>query len=69
MSENTAKKLRLSKGFTQTQIAIAAGITPSKLGHIERGLKCNQPTAKKLAAALNEKPETVFPNFSQLRGW
>jgi DNA-binding XRE family transcriptional regulator len=69
MCDNTARQLRVCKGLTQTHVAIEAGISPSKLGHIERGLKCNQPTARKIAAALNEKPESIFPDFSNLRSW
>ncbi len=68
---NILKQIRLKRGLTQEQLA---QLVPLKAGgchisRIERGIPPNRATAERIAAALNEKPETVFPNFSKLRGW
>lgn len=68
MQENL-KGARIKKGVTQERGARLAGIPVSLWSRIENGTRCNQSTARKIAAALNEKPETVFPNYSKLRSW
>lgn len=67
--DNNVRKIRLTAGISQTRLSLVTGIPISRVSMVERGSKCNQATAAKIAAALNEKPETVFPNFSELRGW
>ncbi|MDT9267281.1 MAG: helix-turn-helix transcriptional regulator [Limnospira sp. PMC 737.11] len=66
---NTIVELRKAQELTQYQLAVKAGIHPSGLARIENGGKCNQATAARIATALGEKPEVVFPTFKELRGW
>lgn len=47
------KKLRSAKGLSQEALALAAGINPAYLGHVERCLKCPTiDTLNKIAAAF-----------------
>lgn len=64
------KSIRSERNIRQVELAALSGISPTKIGHIERGVtRCNQATAAKIAAALGVKPEKAFPNFESLRRW
>ena len=67
--QSKLKEARTSQGLTQENVSRKADIPVSLLSRIENGARCNQPTARKIADALNENPESVFPNFSSLRSY
>ena len=57
------RQLRLSRGWTQEQLAEAADLNPQYIGFIERGLK--SPSVKnisKLYKALACTPSKLFKN-------
>lgn len=64
---NLVKSTRLERGLTMTALAIAAGIPMASLSRIERGARCSQSTAIKLAEALGVPVREVFPDFGMLR--
>ena len=44
ITKKTAERIRYFRrllGFSQEQLAFAAGMNPAFLGHIEQGLKCH----------------------------
>ena len=56
------KELRFFKGLSQWQIRMVTGISQAKLSLIERGyIVPQEEEKKKIAAALNVRPEEVFP--------
>jgi DNA-binding XRE family transcriptional regulator len=66
----TLKEYRQKANLTQEALAVKAAIGPAHYARIERcGGTCNKATAAKIASALNEKLEAVFPNFSKMREW
>jgi len=69
MSNNHVKKLRVERGLSQIKLAIESGQTSGKISQIERGMRCNQKTARKIATALGVEPTEVFLHFDQLRRW
>jgi len=67
---NLVKFIREKQGLKQIDLAGRSGITPTKIGQIERGLvRCNRQSACKIALALGKDPSEVFPNFKDLRRW
>ena len=51
---NRIRYLRAMKELSQEKLALEAGLNPTFLGHIERGLKCPTiDTLSKIATALN----------------
>lgn len=66
---NRIKQRRAKTGLTQTALAIKAGIQPSLLNRIERGVRPNQVTARKLAHVLDCDPTELFADFEQLRSY
>ena len=61
------RKLRQKTGKSLNAFAIEVGIEPATLSLIERGKRPCRRTADKLAAALNAKPEKLFPGYDTLR--
>jgi transcriptional regulator with XRE-family HTH domain len=58
------RKLRLSKGWTQEQLAERAGLHPTYVGGVERGERnVGFDNLLKLARALNEHPSALFAEF------
>ncbi|MFC2076706.1 helix-turn-helix domain-containing protein [candidate division KSB1 bacterium] len=54
------KQVRFLRGFTQWDLALLTGISPSKISLIERGyITANDDDQKKLADALGVKPEVL----------
>jgi len=67
---NLVKSIREKKGLKQIELAALCGVTPTKIGQIEKGFtSCNQATASKIAKALGKEPSDVFPQFYKMRGW
>ena len=55
------RALRSKRGLSQEQLALKAGLTPSFIGQIERGLKSPTVTSiEKIVNALDVKFEDVF---------
>ena len=56
ITKKTAERIRYFRrllGFSQEQLAFAAGMNPAFLGHIEQGLKCpTVDTLQKISSAL-----------------
>lgn len=60
------RAFRKLKGMTQHQLAYAIGISPSRLGAIERGTKTpNYNLINQISAALNIEPKEL--SISNLR--
>ncbi len=66
---NHIKQHRAKAHLTQSALAIKAGIHPGMLNRIERGVRPNQGTARKLARILECKPTDLFADFDQLRSY
>lgn len=57
------RRLRLSKGLTQRELARVAGISPSSLGCLESGFyRLNLDTLHKILAALNVEITDIWPS-------
>jgi transcriptional regulator with XRE-family HTH domain len=57
------RRLRLAKGFTQRELALAAGISPSSLGCLETGFyRLNLDTLHRLVLALDAEITDVWPS-------
>lgn len=67
--KNKVLQFRTALNLTQEEAARRCGIPTITLGTIERGRPTSQPTARVIAAALQQKPEVVFPDFKNLRRW
>jgi transcriptional regulator with XRE-family HTH domain len=61
------KTARENAGLSQTELALKAGLNPSLVNRIERGVRPNRRTAERLAKALGVDIEVVFPNAAKLR--
>ncbi len=64
---NNIRNCRERAGMSQTDLAIAAGIHPSTLNRVERGVNPNMQTAKRIAVALDCQIAKLFPKAEQLR--
>jgi len=51
----------------QLSLAVQSGLHPAGLSKIERGVRCTQHTAQRIAAALNADVKEVFPDFDTYR--
>ena len=60
---------RLERGMSLTALAIAAQVQVSSLSRIERGQRCNQITAVRLAVALGVPVRDVFVDYDRLRNF
>ena len=58
---------RVARGLSLTALAIEADVPVSTLSRIERGARCNQTTASRLAKALGLPPREVFVGYDSLR--
>ena len=67
--ENKLKSLRTEQGKTQMDVAMSCRVHPARYSAIERGKPCVKSTARRIASALDVKPEEAFPKYSNLRGW
>ena len=63
---NNVKSVRLEKGVRQNALAVAAGLSVPLLSNIEKGIRCRQDTARKIAVALEAPVELLFPDFATL---
>jgi transcriptional regulator with XRE-family HTH domain len=54
------KKKRQLLGFSQIEVAVLTGLSPSTVNRLERGVKPNQSTAEKIAAVLNCRVDEIF---------
>lgn len=66
---NRIQEYRAKAHLSQFALAIKAGIHPSMMNRIERGVRPNQITARKLAFCLECKPADLFEGFDQLRSY
>ncbi len=66
---NHLRENRKKIGVTLTEIALRAELTPTQVSIIERGCRCSQPTARRLADAMGEPVERLFPDYEKLRSW
>ncbi|HLW78379.1 MAG TPA: helix-turn-helix transcriptional regulator [Terriglobia bacterium] len=58
------RRLRLSKGLTQRELARVAGISPSSLGCLESGFyRLNVDTLHKILVALNVDVTDIWPSL------
>lgn len=62
------RQLRQKTGKSLNRFAIEIGIEPCTLSLIERGKRPCKRTADHLAAALNIKPDMLFPGYKTFRG-
>lgn len=62
----TVRKLRLAKGWTQEQLADAAGLHPTYIGGIERGERnVGFDNLLKIARALREHPSVLLSGLGK----
>ncbi len=61
------RKARIKAGITQGELATKAGVQSCRLCVWERGERCNQITAQRLAGALGVPVRDIFPDFNELR--
>ena len=54
---------RKSKGMTQLDLALRAGIRREQISLLEHGLKPSRATAKKVARALGLAPDSIWPDY------
>ena len=66
---NNLRQIRQGLDMRQVTLAMMAGIEPSLVCLIEKGKRCSQPTADKIAEALGEDVAAVFPSYDTLRDW
>lgn len=60
------RRLRLARGWTQRELALAAGISPSSLGCLETGFyRLNLDTLYRLVLALDADITEVWPSAKQ----
>ena len=64
---NKLQARRNEVGLTQGALAIEAGLPPELICRYERGLRSNQPNARRLARALQSDVTVLFPDFETLR--
>ena len=64
---NKLKERRTEVGLTQGALAIEAGLPPELVCRYERGLRSNQPNARRLAKALQSDVTALFPDYETLR--
>jgi transcriptional regulator with XRE-family HTH domain len=61
------RELRQKTGESMSAVALRAGVEPALLSLVERGKRPCRRTAERIAAALNVKPERVWPDFKTFR--
>ena len=67
---NKLKVERNRAGISQIDLAIKAGISPTRVCGFEKGVRPNQANARKLALALGcDDPKEIWPEFDGLRGY
>jgi transcriptional regulator with XRE-family HTH domain len=67
MTPNRIRQLTPRRGDL-SRLAVRSGVNVSMLSGYARGTRTPaQDTATRIAAALGEPPETVFPTFATLR--
>jgi transcriptional regulator with XRE-family HTH domain len=60
------RDLRLTKGWTQEELAAHTGLHPTYIGGVERGERnLGFDNILKLARALDERPSELFADFSK----
>lgn len=64
---NKLKERRNEIGLTQGALAIEAGLPPELICRYERGLRSNQPNARRLAKALQSDVTALFSDYETLR--
>lgn len=62
----TIRQLRLTKGWTQEDLATKSGLHSTYIGGVERGERnVGLDNLLKLARALQEHPSALFKEFSE----
>lgn len=61
------RERRKQRGLSLLELALRSGVAPSTLSLVERGKRCTQETASRIAAVLNTEPRTLWPDFDTLR--
>lgn len=59
---------RKEVGLSLLELALRSGVAPSTLSLVERGKRCTQDTAQRVAAILGVDPHILWPDFESLRG-
>jgi DNA-binding XRE family transcriptional regulator len=58
---NNVKEHRLNKGWTITELAKRAELSPKTISKMEKGVKTSEVSERKVANALEVKHVKVFP--------
>jgi transcriptional regulator with XRE-family HTH domain len=64
---NRLRETRQRVGISQIELAIRCAIHPASLARLEKGVRCTQHTAQRIATALNADVKEVFPDFDTYR--
>lgn len=56
-------RARLGRGWSQADLSAASGVSEPTIGRAERGERITLLPAAKLARALEEPPEALFPDL------
>lgn len=64
---NGLRERRKIAGFSLLGFALITATEPAMLSMIERGKRCTQKTAKRLAKALKTDPRSIWPDFDTMR--
>jgi lambda repressor-like predicted transcriptional regulator len=67
--ESRLKSEARRAGLTLRAVALRAGIQSSLVYGYAGGLRPNQRNAVRVAEALGVSPESIWPEFNQLRTW
>jgi DNA-binding XRE family transcriptional regulator len=59
--KNKVKEFRLDKGWTITELAKRADLSPKTISKMEKGYKTSEVSERKVTNALLVKYEKVFP--------
>jgi transcriptional regulator with XRE-family HTH domain len=64
------RRARVAQGLTQEELALAAGVSPTTVGHLERGGRVpTATTAAKLVAALATAEREWDARLAKPRAW
>ena len=59
--KNNVKELRLSKGWTITELAKRTGLSTKTISKMEKGITVSEVSQRRVANALEVKHEKAFP--------
>lgn len=66
---SSLRQARRERGLSLTALALTSEVPVSSLSRIERGQRCNQNTATRLAEARGLAPRELFPDYEHLRSF